>query len=76
MKVEVHVVPGAREEKIEETEAGHLKVWTRAIPEKGAVNRQAGELLAAYFDVPKSSVTLVRGNRSRTKLFEITTRRV
>lgn len=71
MKVTVTVVPRAHEERIEELSDGDLKIWVRSIPEKGAVNKDVQEILAAYFDEPKSSVTLVRGAKSRTKIFQI-----
>ena len=50
---------------------GILKVLVGVSPEKGAANKRAAELLAKHFDVSKSSVTLVRGSRSRIKTFEI-----
>ncbi|HIC09134.1 MAG TPA: DUF167 domain-containing protein, partial [Aquificales bacterium] len=40
-------------------------------PEKGRANERIAELLAEYFDIPKSRVRLVRGETSKEKVFEI-----
>jgi len=48
-----------------------LRVRVTAAPEAGEANRAVIELLADAFDVPLSSVELVRGGASRDKLFRV-----
>ena len=42
-----------------------------AAPEKGKATKAAGKVLAAFFGVPKNSVSCERGEKSRHKMFEI-----
>ena len=44
-----------------------LRVKVRAIPDKGKANQAAIKLLAKWIRVPKTSVELVSGSRSRYK---------
>ncbi len=46
-------------------------VYVRSPPEKGRANEEAREILAEYFGVSKSRVRLVKGQRSREKVFEV-----
>lgn len=69
-RVAVHVKPGSKLASVDETGDGLvLRVTARAI--EGAANAACIRMLASYYDVAPSRVTLVRGERSRKKLFEI-----
>lgn len=46
-------------------------VYTKELPKQGRANTAICELLAQYFEVPKSSVTLVSGSTSKIKVFEV-----
>ncbi len=48
-----------------------MKVRLTAAPVEGKANRQAVELLASLFNVPKSSVSLASGGHSRDKTFRV-----
>ncbi len=48
-----------------------LAVKVTAAPEKGKATKAVCKTLAAFFGVPKSSVTCVRGDLSRHKMIEI-----
>lgn len=48
-----------------------LAVKVTAAPEKGKATKAACVVLAAFFGVPKSSVTCVRGETSRHKMLDI-----
>ena len=48
-----------------------LKCTVRAVPEKGKANTALEKLIASWLDVPKSSVAVVAGSRSRNKTLEI-----
>jgi uncharacterized protein YggU (UPF0235/DUF167 family) len=44
-----------------------VKVWVTASPTDGQANLAVCELLAKRLDVPKSAVSIVRGESSRDK---------
>lgn len=71
MRVKVSVVPRSSRNAIEELSDGSLKVWVRAVPEKGKANEAVIELLALNFRVPKSQIILISGHRDRHKVFEV-----
>ncbi len=48
-----------------------LKVKVTAAPEKGRANNAVIELLADYFAIKKSQITLCSGATSRNKRFQI-----
>lgn len=64
------VTPGAKQRHIERRgEVWH--VWVTEPPENGRANDRVRRLLADELDVPLSSLTLIRGAGSRTKVFSI-----
>ncbi|MCH8081471.1 MAG: YggU family protein [Proteobacteria bacterium] len=68
----VHLTPNASRDEITGTEnhgnkSGRLKVKVRAVPEKGKANQALCRLLAKYFKLPKSSLEVISGHKSRTK---------
>lgn len=75
MKLSVHVKPASRSESIEWIEnlfgEKTLVVKIRAKPVDGEANEALIKTLAAFFDVSKSSVQIVRGHTSREKVVEI-----
>jgi len=70
LRVEVKVKPGSKKPGIEEKD-GQLTVRVREQAREGAANDAVLRALARHFGVPPSAVELVRGQSSRTKLFEI-----
>ncbi len=70
MRVEVIVKPQARENKVEKTDTG-FKVWTTAPAKEGRANEAVIQLLAEYFDVAPSRITIIRGHTSHKKLVEV-----
>ena len=48
-----------------------LKAMVTVVPEKGQANKALIKLLSKSLDLPKSAFGIVRGELSRTKLFEI-----
>ena len=67
MLLKVHVVPKAREAEVTRLDDTTLEVRVDERPERGNANKRLLEILADYFGVPKSKVTLVAGARSRDK---------
>jgi len=66
----VRVSPHAKQSQVLEKD-GVLHVYTNVAPEKGKANNAVIELLADYFKVPKTTITIVRGLSSRTKVVKI-----
>ena len=76
MRLPVHVTPkSGRAEVIGWREGAdgqrELEVKVKAAPEKGKATKEAVTPIASFFDVPKSSVTCVRGETSCHKMFEV-----
>lgn len=48
-----------------------LKLQVKAPPVEGAANTECVNFLAGTFQVPKTAVRVIRGHKSREKVFEI-----
>ena len=66
----VRVTPHARQNKVVESD-GVLRVYTTIVPENGRANAAVVDLLAEYFDVPKSKIHILRGLSGRDKVVSI-----
>ena len=71
MKYQITVKPGASQEKIIETATNELTIYLRAKPHDGEANTALIKLLAKHFNVPKTSIVITRGQKSRIKTIEI-----
>ena len=71
LKIQVNVKPAAKHETIEAVSEAEYNVWVRAPARDGRANRALLELLAEHFRVPKSALSIVRGEKSRRKLVQI-----
>jgi uncharacterized protein YggU (UPF0235/DUF167 family) len=66
----IRATPRARQEKIE-AEGDVIRVWVRAAPADGEANKAICALLAKRLGVPKSAVSILRGESSRVKQIQI-----
>ena len=64
----VRVTAGARENRLAGVQGDSLRVRVAAPPVKGAANRVLVRFLAETLQVPRSSVEVVKGHASRSKL--------
>ena len=71
IKLTISVKPNARHAKIEKRSATEYVVWVRAPAREGQANDAVVTLLAKHFAVPKSSLRIVRGEKTRRKIVEI-----
>ncbi len=71
MKVSVRAHPNSRKNQLLELEPGRLEIWLRAPALENQANAALVEILAEHFHVRKSAIELLRGARSKEKLFEI-----
>lgn len=69
--LEIRVIPRARRDEVGGLRHGRLLVRTTAPPADGRANTKVIELVAEHLGVPKRSVSLVSGHRSRDKLLRI-----
>jgi uncharacterized protein (TIGR00251 family) len=69
MKVvlELHVQPGAKRTEFAGKHGERIKVRLAAPAHEGRANEALVEFLADYYGVPKKSVTIASGIRSRSK---------
>lgn len=70
MKISVTVKPRSHHDKVEKTDAGYL-VSITAPPIENKANIAVIKILADYFNVPKSRVSIVTGLKSKKKIVEI-----
>lgn len=71
MKVSVKVVAQSRKELVEVVSEENLRVRVNALPIEGKANERVIELLAEHFKTSKSKIILLRGHKSKLKVFEI-----
>ena len=64
------VKPGSSQEKIVESAQGELVVYLRAKPHDGEANDALIKLLVKHFDVPKTTIKIIRGDKNRNKIIE------
>ncbi len=72
VRLNVRLTPKASRDAIQgwtQDAAGNpvLKASVTAVPEKGKANKALIELLAGEFDIPKSTIEIVRGETDRNK---------
>ena len=70
MRYCVTVKPGSSQEKIVATGENDLIVYLRAKAHDGEANDALVKLLSKHFRVPKTTIKILRGARSRNKLIE------
>ena len=70
MIVNVRVIPRARVQKIV-ADGDVLRVYTNAAPTDGAANAAVIKMLAKHFDVPKSRISIIRGETSHDKVISV-----
>jgi uncharacterized protein (TIGR00251 family) len=69
-RINVKVIANSKQEKIEKI-GDEYKIHLTAQREKGKANKKLVEMLAEYFKCKKSQVIIVVGERSTSKIIEI-----
>jgi uncharacterized protein YggU (UPF0235/DUF167 family) len=71
----VRVTPKSARDRVEGTtesaEGPALKVRVRAVADKGEANRAVEAVVAEWLGVPKTSVSLAAGGKSRLKTLDV-----
>jgi len=71
MKIFVRAKTGAKKQKIRQIDDDHFEVWIKEPPIDGKANNAIIDLLADFFNIPKSSIELKSGSKSKNKTFLI-----
>ena len=69
-KYQITVKPGSSQEKVVATGDQELIVYLRAKPHDGEANSALIKILAKHLNIPKTSLKITRGQKSRTKIIE------
>lgn len=71
VRIALQVQPGAKKTEVVGLHGDALKLKLQAPPIEGRANEALVRYLSDVLDVPKSAVTLMHGQTSRKKLFEV-----
>jgi uncharacterized protein len=71
MKIRVKVKPNSRIESIKQLEDDYYEIKVTVPPEKGKANKRVIEILAKHIKIPKSKISILRGETAKEKIFEI-----
>jgi len=71
MNIFLAVKTRSHSEKIEKIDTTHYKVNINIAPEKGKANERVIQILATYFNIPKSRISILSGHTSRNKIMQI-----
>ncbi|MFW6303735.1 MAG: DUF167 domain-containing protein [Candidatus Sumerlaeota bacterium] len=71
VELQVHLQPNASKSEFVGLHGDSIKARVQAKPVEGQANKAAVRLIASTAEVSKSSVELIRGASSRTKVFRI-----
>lgn len=72
IRIVVHVVPNAKETRLQLEVDGSLLMRVNAPPVKGKANREITKWISRKLKKPSSQIRIVAGLASRTKILEIT----
>ena len=71
MKISVKVKANAKKEKVEKIKEGEYAVWVREAAKEGKANKAVIEILSGFFDVAKSRIEILQGEKNKNKLISI-----
>ena len=71
MYIQVHVVAGAKKERVVRMSAERYDMWVREPAERNLANGRLRTLVARELSVPEANVRLVGGHRSPRKVFSV-----
>lgn len=69
-KLSIRVTPKASANRIK-IEEGQVRVYVTCIPEDGKANEEVIKLLAKQLKIPKSSLEIIQGHKSRDKVIRL-----
>ena len=71
MLIKVKVFPNSKKEEVIQKSKDSFEVKVRAKPIEGQANRAVTRALASFLKLPENKIRLMRGFKTRNKLFAI-----
>ena len=71
MELKVAVTPNSKKLKVVKVSESEYRVRVDAPAVEGKANRRLIEIMSEYFKVPKASVNILKGLKSKNKIVEI-----
>ena len=71
MRISVKIRPNSKVVSVDKTADREFLVKVKSPPKEGRANAELVEVLSCHFGVPKSRITIVRGEGSRNKIIDI-----
>lgn len=71
MRITVLVKTGSRHNRVQQIDESTFHIHVSVPPVEGKANARVIELLAEFFDKPKSSFRFVRGLKSKEKVLDV-----
>ncbi len=71
MQLNIKVIPKAKLNKIIKINDSSYQIYTTAPPDKGKANQAIIKLLSKKLNIPKSKISLIKGEKNRHKIIEI-----
>ena len=71
MKIEVMVHPNSKNPRVEKDLLGMIHVYVNALPLEGKANKAVVVSLSKFLKVKKSEIILIKGEKSKNKVFEV-----
>lgn len=71
MKISVKVKANAKQEKIEKISDGEFILYVRQPATQGKANSAVIKALSEYFDIAKSRIDIIKGQKNKNKVIEI-----
>jgi len=71
MKISVVAHPNSKKPRVERDLFGTLQVYVSQPPLEGRANEAVIDALAGHFQIKKSQIQLIRGHKSKMKVFDL-----
>jgi uncharacterized protein len=71
MMISIKTIPNSKKVEITKLDEKNYRIKLDAPPKEGRANLRLVEILSEYFNVPKSMVHIVRGEKSKEKIIKI-----
>lgn len=71
MKISIKVKTQANKEEVQKIDEVNYLVKVKELPIENKANKAVIKALSNFFDLPKSNIILVSGEKSKNKIFEI-----
>jgi hypothetical protein len=71
MKITVRVKPNSKQDRVDKTGDNEFVVRVREKALEGRANKAVVDILSDRFNIPKTNIRIIKGLKSRTKIFDI-----